>query len=73
MTGNTRSGADDELLLCRRVRQHRGLPLTADWSQVGEKMAAPALGGLEHPQSDHFTDGDICCSQQGGDISQEDN
>ena len=36
-------------------------------------MAAPALGGLEHPQSDHFTDGDICCSQQGGDISQEDN
>ena len=71
MTGNVRSGADDELLLCGRVCQHRGLSLTAHWSQAGEEMAADALGCLEHPQSDNISDGDICSSRQGGDLRLE--
>ena len=66
-----RSGADDELLLCGGVSQHPGLSLSPHWSQAGEEMAADALGGLEHPQSDNITDGDICSSRQGGDWRQK--
>ena len=67
VTGNVRSGADDELLLCGRLCQHRGLSLTPHRSQAGEEMVADALGGLEHPQSHNISDGDICSSGQGGD------